>query len=244
MFALQRELGFGVVERAARHLHTLPAFGVVAGLAAGRKRPVMRVLVAAAAGLKVDSFVLDDFRVRLCRLMALRAFDASVLPGQREMRHRMIECFYGFPVVVIVAGLAFGAQLAFVMVLMTREAGRVQAFERPRQIVNHDDFSVCHGDVLRVMALFAFQLRVLAEEHITGLLMIEFIFGGIPLEDAEVLAVVLGVASGAIGIPLAAIGHAPVHTLMRFHETVDLAMAVEALQLFRAGAKTMTACAL
>ena len=244
MLAFQRELGFTVVERAARHLHALPACGVVAGLAARRKRPVMRVLVAAAAGLKVDSFVLDDFRVSLCRLMALRAFDVFVLPGQREMGHRMIECFYGFPVVVIVAGLALCAQLAFVMVLMTGEAGRVQTFERPRQIVNHDDFSVCRGDVLRVMALFAFQLRVLAEEHIPGLLMIEFIFGGIPLEDTEVLAVVLGVASGAIGIAFAAVGHPPVHALVRFHETENLAMAVEALQLFRAGAKTMTACAL
>lgn len=74
--------------------------------------------------------------------------------------------------------------------------------------------------------------------------MIEFIFGGIPLEDPEVLAVVLGVASGAIGIPLATVDHAPVHALMRFHETENLAMAVEALQLFRARAKTMTARAL
>lgn len=95
--------------------------------------------------------------------MALRAFDVFVLPGQREMRHRVIECFYGFPVIVIVAGLAFGAQLPLMMVLMTGEAGRVQTFERPRQIVNHDDFSVCRGDVLRVMALFAFQLRMLAQ---------------------------------------------------------------------------------
>lgn len=79
MLAFQRELGFAVVEGAARHLHTLPAFGLVAGLAAGHKRPVMRVLVAAAAGLKVYSFVLDDF--------------ASAWVGLWHFAHSTFSCF-------------------------------------------------------------------------------------------------------------------------------------------------------
>jgi hypothetical protein len=73
---------------------------------------------------------------------------------------------------------------------------------------------------------------------------VEFLFGCVPLEDAEILAIVLGVAPRAVCVAFAPVNYAPVHPFMRFHQFVNFAMAVEALQLGFAGAKTMTTCAL
>jgi hypothetical protein len=49
MLPVERELRLAVVKRAPRDLHTLPARGVVARLAARRKRAMMRILMAPAA---------------------------------------------------------------------------------------------------------------------------------------------------------------------------------------------------
>lgn len=241
---VERELRFAVVKCDPRDPHTLPALGVVARFAMRRKRPMMRILVAAAARCKIDSLVLDDLGIRPLRLMALRALYVSVFPRQREVRRRMIEGLHRFPSIEIVARLAVVAELPGVMIFVARQTGRMQTLERMGKVLDHNDLPVRRRDVLGVVALLAFQLRMLAEQRVAGLLVVEFLLGGIPLEDAEILAIMLGVAAGAVGVAFAPVDHAPVHAFMRSHQLGDLAMTVETLQLGFAGSKTMTVCAL
>jgi hypothetical protein len=75
----------------------------------------------------------------------------------------MIECLRWFPPVEIVARLAVGAELPGVMVFMARQTSRVQSLEGMVQVLDHDDLPVRWRNVLRVVALLAFQLRVLAQ---------------------------------------------------------------------------------
>ena len=232
-----------MVKRVVGNLNTLPPARVVASLATRGKCPMMRVLVAALARLEIDPLVLDHLRVRPGRLVTLGALHVLVFPGQREMRRRVIERLDRLPVVVIVAGLAFGAHLPGVMIFVARQTGWMQSFEGARQVVIHDALPVDRRNVFGIMALFAFQLRVLAEQRIPGLFVIEFLFGGIPLEDAEIFTIVLSVAPRAIVVPFCVVDDTPVHALTRFHQFEDFAMAVEAFQL-RVPSKAMTVCTL
>ena len=176
--------------------------------------------------------------------MTLAALQVLVLSRKREVRRRMVERLHRLPPVEIVARLAVARQLPGVMVFVARQTSRMQPLECVGQIVVHDDLPVRGRDVLRVVAVLALQLRVLTQQRIAGLVMVEFLFGGIPLEDAEILAIVLGVAARAVCVAFAPVDHAPVHTFMRFYQLVNLAVTVEALQFGFAGAKAMTACAL
>lgn len=176
--------------------------------------------------------------------MTLGAIQVLVLSGQREVRRRMIEHLHRLPAVEIMARLAVRAELSCVMIFVARQTRRMQPLEGVSQIVVHDDLPVRSRDVLRVVAVLALQLRVLAQQRIAGLSVVEFLLGGIPLEDAEILAIVLGVAARAVCIAFAAVDHLPVHPFMRFHQFVNFAVAVETLQLGFSGAKTMTAGAL
>ena len=239
VLSVQGELSFAVVEGAARDLCVLPTGGVVARFAAGREGSVVRILMAAGARLEIQSFVLDHLGVGLRRLVTLGALHIRMLAGQREMGGRVVKLLDRLPGGEPVTGLAVGAQLAAVMIFVAREAGRMHPLEGLGQIVDHDGFAVSGGDVLGIMAVFAFQLRMLAEQRITSLLMIELLLGGIPLKDAEALAIMLGVAARAIGVALGAIGDAPVHALVRFDELENFAVAVETLQLLFPGAEAM-----
>ena len=71
--------------------------------------------------------------------------------------------------------------------------------------------------------------------------MVKLIFGGVPLEDAEVLAVVLGMASRTIVVVLGTVNHASMHALVRSHQLENLAVAVQALELFPPRAERVTA---
>ncbi len=240
----QRKLRFAVIERAALQLHALPAVGVVARFAARRKGAVVRILVTSAARLKIDSLVLDHLRVRLRRLMTFRAFQVLVLSGKRKMRCRMIEGLDGFPSIVVVAGLALVAELSGVMVFVARQARRMKPFEGPRQIANHDDLPVGGRNMLRVVALFAFQLRVFAQQRIPRLFMVEFLFGSVPFKNPEILAVMFAMATGAVIIAFGVVDDPPVHALMRLNQVIDFAVTVEALELRFARAEAVAACAL
>lgn len=244
VLAAERELGLTVVEGAAGELHAMPVLGVVARFAARRECAVVRILVAARTRLEIEPLVLNHLGIRLRRLMTLGAFHILVLSGQGEMRGRVIELFDRLPVILIVACLAFGSQLTGVAILVAGQAGRVQSFEGVRQIVIHNEFSIGRGNVLGVMAVLAFQLSMLAGERISGLLVIEFFFRGVPLEDAEVLAVVFGVAAGAVGIALGAVHDVSMHAFVRLDQLEDLPVAVQALQLGFSRAEAMTACTL
>lgn len=233
-----------MVQGVPGELHAAPVLGVVAGLAASRECAVMRILMTARARFKIEPLVLNHLGIRLRRLMTLGARRILVLSGQREMRGRVIELFDWLPVIEIVASLAFGAQLTGMAILVTTQACRVQSFERARQIVIHDAFAIGRGDVLWVMAVLALQLGVLADQRIAGLLMIEFVLGGVPLEDAKVFAVVFGMAAGAVGIALGTVRDMSMHAFVCLDQFVDFSVTVQALQLGLSGAEAMTACTL
>lgn len=151
-----------MIERAARDLRVLPARRVVARFAARRECSVMWILVASGARLEIQAFILDYLGVFLRGLMALGALEILVLACQRKMRARVVKLFDRLPGRKPVTRLAIRAQLAVVVVFMTRETGRVEPFKRLRQIVNHDGLPIRRRDVFGVMAFFAFQLRMLA----------------------------------------------------------------------------------
>ena len=239
MLTVQRELGFTVVEIAAGDVHPFPSPGVVTRLAPRLERTVMGILMAGGARGEINAFILNDFRIQLARLVTLGALDVFVLAGQREVGSGVIKFLDRFPVVEVMAGLTFGAQLPGVMILVAGETGRVESLEGLRQVVHHDVLAIGGRNVFRVMALLTFQLCMLTDQRVTGLLVIELFFGRLPLEDAKPFAVVLGVAASAIGVTLGMVGHASVHTLVVFHQLVDFAMAVQALELGFSGAEAM-----
>lgn len=195
--------------------------------------------MARGARGEINPFVLNDFCIRLAGLVTLGALDVFVLAGQREMGGRVIKFLDGFPVIGVVTGLALCAQLSSVVILVARKASAVQPFEGLRQVMHHNVLAIGRGDVLRFMALLAFQLRMLADQWVTGLLVVELFFGRVPLENAEPLAIMFGVATSAIGVALGLVGHASVHTLVVFHQLEDFAVAIQALQLGFAGAEAM-----
>jgi hypothetical protein len=190
----------------------------------------MRILMAGGARGEINAFVLNDFRVGLARLVTLRALDVFVLPGEREMGGGVIKFLNCFPVVGVVAVLALGAQLSGVVILMAGKTRGVEPFEGLRQVVHHDVLAIFRRNVFRAVALLAFQLCVLANQRVTGLLVVELFFRGLPLEDAKPFAIVLGVAAGAVGVAFGAVGDTPMHTLVVFHQLVDLAVTVQALE--------------
>lgn len=74
--------------------------------------------------------------------------------------------------------------------------------------------------------------------------MVELLLRGLPFEDAETLAVVLGVAARAIRVAFRAVYHSPVHGFAIAHEGPDLPVAGQAFQLRRARAEDVTTGAL
>jgi hypothetical protein len=172
--------------------------------------------------------------------MTLGALQVLVFSSQPEMRTRMIKRFDRLPVSRIVTRLTLGAQLSGMMIFVASEAGRVQTLEGLRQVVNHDVFTVGRGNVFGIMAVLALQLRMLAEQRVTGLLMVELFLGCLPFEDAKPLAVMLGMTAGAIRVVLGVVGDPPMHTLVVLYQFGDFPVAVEALELGFPGAKAMT----
>ena len=101
----------------------------------------------------------------------------------------------GFPVDEVMARLAIWTQTALVKVLVTGNAGGRQAKKRSVQIFILDRRPFLRGNVRGIMALVAFQTRVFAFQHISGLFMIERL--GVPFDEREILPVMFRVATGA-----------------------------------------------
>jgi hypothetical protein len=202
VLALQRELGLGVVEALVHTLQRnfLPCIRVVARLAALRKAPVVRVLVAIGALVERNTRVL---RLAVSSIhVALGALHLSVQSGQRKARLGVIKLgltgladIDRFPVDEIVTLLASLPQAAFVLIFMAGNAAGREAEVGPGRILDLDGRAFLRRDVRRFVALIARQASVLAFEQVSRVFVIEGV--DVPLNQREVFPVVLGVAAGA-----------------------------------------------
>lgn len=101
-----------------------------------------------------------------------------------------------FPVVVVVALQAVLPQAALVVVFMASAAGWRYTQVGSLQILDFNDRAFALRNVLRTVTLGAGQTCVLAFQHVARLLVIEAV--DVPLDQREVLPVVIGVAAGTI----------------------------------------------
>ena len=130
--------------------------------------------------------------------------------------------------------LAVGPELAAMLILMTGETSWMKPFERLAEVVYLDLLPVGRRNIPGVMALLATEAGMAADQRIACLAMIELLFRCLPFENAEAFAIVLGVASRAIGIALGRVHYAPVHAFAVAYDGPNLAVAVQAFQLGRA----------
>ena len=115
--------------------------------------------------------------------------------GVIELAGALSETGY-FPLVVVMTLQAVLAQAAFVFVFMASYARGRDSEESPIQVLGLDALTFAGGNMFGRMAPVAGQPRVLAFERVTGLAVVKSF--DIPLDQGEVHAVVVGVATGAL----------------------------------------------
>ena len=197
VLAQQGVFRFRVIEFKLR-LKFFPACGRVAVLAAfGLERAFVRVHMAIDAGRELHVLVADR-PARHIGLMTFLAGHFDVLTGQRITRLRVIELLGGFPIHEVVALQAVVAELAFVRILVTGDALLRKAEERLGGIRHLDERTFRAHHVHRRMTLLAGGVRVLPFEDIAGLLVVKLFLGRLPVNEMEVLAVVLQMAANAV----------------------------------------------
>lgn len=230
MFSQQRELGLRMVKVLAHCLerNLLPSAGVMTGLATLREAAMMRILVAIRALVERNTRILR-FAIRSISV-ALGAFHLSVKPGQGIAGLRVIEFAdsHRLPVLKIVARLTGRSEAAFVFVLVTRQAGAREAEERPIRILDLDRRALLRRNVRRTVALVASKTGVLAFQQISSLFVIEGF--GIPLDEREIFAIVLGVTAGAFLARTRRNVVGSVQASARRKPASDFGMAIQALQ--------------
>ncbi len=109
----------------------------------------------------------------------------------------MVKCpCNALPVVEVVALGAIRTQPSLMGILVAARASPRETYKTPSQVLHLDQGSLACGNVLRAMALPAFEAGVLSFQRIPRLFMIEAL--RVPLDDGEVEPVVVGVAPGAL----------------------------------------------
>ena len=231
MLALQGELCLGVIKALIQRLSgdLFPSARVMARLAGLRGE-------AAAMGVFVAVGALVEWNPGVLRLairsvgVALGALHLGMQPRERVACFRVIElCNADFlPVFEIVALLTGRAQPSFVGILVTAATCGREAEISSAQILDFDGRTVGGRDIGSIVALVTGQAGVLAFEGVPSFLVIEGL--DIPLDQREVLAIVLRVAARAF---LTGTGGNVVSSVQAFvggEPSCDLGMAIEALE--------------
>lgn len=234
VLALQGIFGFRMIKALVHGLqrNSLPAKGVMARLASLlRETAVMRIGVAIGTSLEgqadVPGLVVGSRRVTL-RARHLRVQSRQRIPGLVVVELRDI-----LPVFEIVALLTVLPQPSLVLVLVTVHAIGRNSQKRPGFVANLNRKQLALRDVGGRVAAVAGQSRMLPQQVVTGLAVIETGRSGCPFNDFEIFAVVLGVAPGAL---LAGIGLEVIRGVQappRSQPRRDLGMALDALQCAR-----------
>lgn len=181
VFSQQRVLRFRVVEIGAERVRLFPAGDVVAvfaGLAG--KGGAMRIGVAGGAAVELESDIFG--RAVLLGCVALGAGNTDVRSPQGELGLAVVEGrARGLPVGCVVALQAVGAELAAMLIFVTRDAVARDAEEGSCEILAGERGPFDGRDVLRVVTLVAGQARVLAVEDEAGFGMVVSVRRRVPL---------------------------------------------------------------
>jgi hypothetical protein len=173
----------------------LPSGRVVTGLASLGKATVVGIAVTVRAFPERNSRV-TQFIVR-SRRVALRARNLTVQSGQRILCLQVVELTDGdvLPVGIVMALQAIRTQSSLVLVLMASSAGSGNSEERLTQIFDFNLRALRRRNAIRCMTPITSQSCVLALKSVSRLLVIETL--GIPLDQREILSVVLRMAASA-----------------------------------------------
>lgn len=198
VFALQGELRLGVIKALVQRLRDLlPPARVMARLAGlPGEASAMWIFMAVRALAEWDPDILR-LAIRSAGV-ALGALHLGVQTRQRIARLRVIELGNAdlLPIFEIVALLTGRAEAAFVGILVTAGARGGETEIGTAKVLDFDGRTVGDRNMGRVVAFVAGQADVLAFEHVPGFLMIEGV--DVPLDQREVLTIVLGVAASAL----------------------------------------------
>lgn len=96
------------------------------------------------------------------------------------------------------AFLAVTAELASVFVGVATRALRGQSEVGAREVLQLDALFPRRGHAGGSVALDAFEPRMATEQWVPGLLMLEFLGRGVPLDDVEFVSVVVAMAADAL----------------------------------------------
>ena len=234
MFGQQRKPGFGMVECGIEIARRFPCRLVVAGIAVGRKRAVVRVLMTGDALLEGDSDIAD---ARLSGLggrrfeMTFGASDALVRAHQRIPGSGMVETGDVLPSGHHVAAIAGGPQLALMLVLMAGGAIAAQAQIGTLHVLEQDGAPGSGRDVFRIVALGALEPRVAALQGVAGFPMIELIEAHVPANGDEILAVMIGVALDALRVRRSLLQQRRMEATIFGNAPADFGVAGEAAKL-------------
>lgn len=167
-----------------------------------------------------------------------------MLARQRVACFGVVELLGGLPILHTVALCAVTTELALVWVVVARGAGARLREKRFRRVAILNQGLEVRQHVRRGVAFLAKNTGVFSLQLITSELMIEFFLRGFPMDEIEILAVVLQVAVYAI--PSAGIGHLhpAVVTVMVGKVFGNFFVAVYTSKRGDARSKLMTACAL
>lgn len=202
----------------------------------------MRVLVAIGALAERHSLQLDQLRILRLGLMAFLAWNAGVLASEGEPCFGMIKVADRFPIVEAVALRTVLAQPAAMCIRMASSALARKAEKRPVKILYLDSSSLGLRNVRRVVALLASEAGVFPFQRISGLSVIESLLRRFPVNDLEVFAVVLGMATDALLVT--GLRHqGSVITPTRRNALSNFGVALEALEVLVASCKPVAGSA-
>jgi len=238
----QRIFCFGMVEL-HRRIHFFPGGRRMAGFARSLKRTFVRIGVAIDASAELDTSKLHGL-VGARGDVALLAGDLDVHSGQRVLGLGVVELLGLLPVGYIVAAHAVGPELPSMDVFVARRAILRKPQKRTGKIFLSNQLALRRDHMCRRVALFARYRFVFFDERVAGLAMIELLERRLPVDQREILAVMLEVATDAI--PAVGIFHTElgVVPLARRQTVRNFLMAIEALERRRAGSELVATIAL
>jgi hypothetical protein len=130
-----------------------------------------------------------------------------------------------------VAALAGAAQLALVHVLVAGGAIPAQTQVGTLQVLDQNVSAGGGRNVVGIVALTAFEMRVAPVQRVAGFPVIEFVERHIPVDRNKVLAVVVGVALDALHVRRPRVHERRVKTAIGGEQAADFGVAGKAPEL-------------
>lgn len=220
-----------------------PARRRVAILAALLERSFVRINMAIYAGAEFHVLVAHR-SARHIGLVAFLAIDLRVQTGQRVARFRVVELLGRFPIREVVALQTVVAELSFVRIFVARYAILGQSEKRLRKILHFDKRALIGNHICRRVAFVASNARMFSLQVVPGQAVIELFLRRLPMNQAEIFAVVVEVTAHAISSIRVTHLQLRVVAVLSGEPLRDFLMAIETFESRRAGSKLVAAGAL